>query len=245
MTQQICFVSDVHLSEKRSDISDRFFAFLSRLPADLQKLYILGDLFEYWIGDDDDTPLHRNVAQALAHLTDHGTQVFYMHGNRDFLIGTRFASACGMTILPDPTVISLGTKKAILMHGDALCTDDEKYQQWRQICRAPEWQSQFLKQDIQTRLKLAEQARSQSASHMADATEDIMDVNENAVLQSFQSHNSGLLIHGHTHRPAQHHYADDQLRIVLGDWYEQQSALWWQDNRLTLTGEHADYQHSC
>lgn len=220
----IWFVSDVHLDSARPDIAAAFGDFLSTTVAGADALYVLGDLFESWIGDDDPDPAkHAAIAQLRA-LSDAGTACFFSHGNRDFLAGSAFAQAAGLTLLPEEHLITLGDEQVLLMHGDSLCTDDHQYMAFRAQVRDPSWQAAVLAMPIDARQALAAKARAQSATDMAQKAEDIMDVNEQAVREAMARHNVTRLIHGHTHRPAWHKFdveGREHLRHVLGDWYDQ------------------------
>lgn len=198
--------------------------FLQRDAAGAERLYILGDLFEYWLGDDAPTPVGQAVAAALKQLSDSGVEVFFAHGNRDFLLGEDFAAAAGMTLLPEETVVDLYGAPTLLMHGDSLCTDDVVYQEIRKMLRDPAWQKDFLQKSPQERVSWALKAREMSADHKDGVGMDIMDVNQKAVSEAFSRNDVRHMIHGHTHRPAVHEH-DDTQRVVLGDWYEQGSVL--------------------
>lgn len=222
------FISDLHLSPRRPQIAQTFMALLEGEARQADALYILGDLFEYWIGDDAAQTLgYLPVIQALRALSDSGVPVWFMRGNRDFLAGQRFARESGCRILPDPRVIDLYGEPVLLMHGDYLCTDDTEHQAFRQTVDKRAWQEQFLGQSIEERMQLAEDARSQSRAHKDSVSMAIMDVNDAAVRDAFTQHGVRLMIHGHTHRPAIHDRDDPHgsRRIVLGDWYEQSSIL--------------------
>ena len=259
------FISDLHLDASRPQISAQFLQFLraahgcangSALPAvvadagcvgatddqQIDALYILGDLFEYWIGDDDPQPLAAEIADALHALADTGVPIHFMRGNRDFLLGDVYAARAGLRILPDPCVISLYDRPTLLMHGDLLCTGDTVYQAFRRQSRDPDWQRDMLAQPLAVRMALALRARAASAAHQqklrdplghtagADAAtpEDITDVSADTVEMMFARYGIDRLIHGHTHRPAIHSavvYGTACTRIVLGDWYEQGSVL--------------------
>lgn len=231
------FISDLHLDASRPQITDLFIEFLNDDAREAGALYILGDLFEAWIGDDDPDPHHGRVQDALRELTAAGVDAFFMHGNRDFLIGERFAARTGMTLLSDPTVIDLFGCPTLLMHGDTLCTDDEGYQKFRSMVRASEWQQQFLGQPLEARQAFAAKARAESKAAQAGLAMDIMDVNHEAVVGTFREHGVGRMIHGHTHRPGVHTFTVEgqiRQRIVLGDWYEQGSLLRATDAGLSL-----------
>ena len=227
------FISDLHLDAERPHITELFGRFLKQETRGADALYILGDLFEAWIGDDDPSATATFVAERLRAVADAGTPVFFMHGNRDFLVGDSFARRAGMTILPDPSVIQLYGQPALLMHGDTLCVDDVAYQQFRTQTRNPAWQAQFLSQPLPARIAFAQQARAASKAHQSGLAsqgtmETITDVAPNAVSQTLQRFGIDTLIHGHTHRPAVHTLEVDgraRERIVLGDWYQQGSVL--------------------
>ena len=233
------FVSDLHLDPARPEITRLFAEFLDGEARSADALYILGDLFEAWVGDDDPSEIGASVADRLAALAASGVPVYFMHGNRDFLLGADYARRAGMVLLEDPTVVDLHGRRALLMHGDTLCTDDAAYQQFRAQTRDPAWQAQFLAQPLAARLAFAQQARAASQARQgelrdAGTMETITDVAPAAVEAAFRAHGVDLLIHGHTHRPAVHALdIDGQAckRVVLGDWYEQGSVL-----RVDATG---------
>ena len=224
------FISDLHLDESRPQIVELFKQFLRGEARRADALYILGDLFESWIGDDDDGALAGEVAADLAAVRDAGVAAFFMHGNRDFLLGADYAARAGITLLHDPTVIELDGERTLLMHGDTLCTDDAAYQDFRAVVRNPDWQKQFGARPLAERRAFAAQARAESLKHTANSSAEIMDVNQAAVVAIMREHGVRRLIHGHTHRPATHEFELDghsAERIVLGDWYEQGSVLTW------------------
>lgn len=224
------FISDLHLDESRPEIVDLFERFLATEARGAQALYILGDLFESWIGDDDDSPLAERVARALRALSDSGVPIYFMRGNRDFVLGKDFARKAGMTILDDPTIIELDGKPAMLTHGDTLCIDDVDYQKFRRIMHNRWFQRIALALPLSIRRRIAGRLRGQSQKHVARKAEAIMDVNQSAVEAAMRERGVRLLIHGHTHRPATHRFdMDGQTaeRIVLGDWYDQSSILTW------------------
>jgi UDP-2,3-diacylglucosamine hydrolase len=222
------FVADLHLDAQRPHIVDLFTGLLAGQARYADALYILGDLFESWIGDDDDAALPARIAQATRELRETGVPIFFMHGNRDFLLGAAYAARAGMTLIADPAVIELGGERTLLMHGDTLCTDDTEYQKTRALVRTPDWQRRLLSRPLAERRAFAAQARDESRKHTATATAEIMDVNQAAVEAAMRAHGVRKLIHGHTHRPATHHFTLDgqpAQRIVLGDWYEHDSVL--------------------
>lgn len=222
------FISDLHLDESRPRATRRFEELLAGPARQAQALYILGDLFEYWLGDDVFTPLARQVADALSGLSSAGVDCCFLHGNRDFLVGRAYAERCGMRLLPEQIVVDLHGQPTLLLHGDELCTDDRAYQQAREEVRDPAWQEAFLARSPADRVAFARDARRRSEAHKQGASEAIMDVNQAAVLAAFAHHGVSRMIHGHTHRPAIHDLqlpAGPGQRIVLGDWYEQGSML--------------------
>ena len=222
------FISDLHLSGERPDIIRHFIDFLQQEAAQAEALYILGDLFELWVGDDAMSADMEPAVNALASLSNTGVPIFVMRGNRDFLIGDEFAKTAGCTLLDDPTIIELYGVSTLLMHGDTLCTDDVDYQQFRQQVRDPAWQAEYLAKSVDERLAMAKQARQISEARTKEKPEDIMDVNNKAVENTFQRYQVSQIIHGHTHRPAIHELIVDNKkfkRIVLGDWYTQKSVL--------------------
>jgi UDP-2,3-diacylglucosamine hydrolase len=223
------FISDLHLSPARPLIVSLFESFL-RGPAQASTaLYILGDLFEYWAGDDDlSDAFNSRIAQSLSDCSRRGTRVFFMHGNRDFLAGDAFARACGLTLLTDPARVQLDDGEVLLSHGDALCTDDHEYQAFRTTVRSPAWRRSFLERPLAERKAEIEALRAQSETQKRIKPAAIMDVNEAAVCDLFRRENATRLIHGHTHRPAHHrHSVDGSLcdRWVLADWYDSGSYL--------------------
>jgi len=224
------FISDLHLEAGRPDIGEQFRAFLEGEATSAEALYILGDLFEYWVGDDDPNPHYADMKGAIRTLADTGVPVYFMHGNRDFMIGEQFAEDSGVTMLPDPEPVNLYGTNVLLSHGDALCTDDTHYQQMRAMTRNPDWQAMMRAKPLQERVAIAEQARQQSQEYNATADDEIMDVNSDAVVATLDRHDVDVLLHGHTHRPAIHEIdvgGRMASRIVLGDWYEQGSVVRW------------------
>lgn len=223
------FISDLHLCDSRPHITAAFIEFLQRTAANAQALYILGDLFEYWAGDDSIAIGAQQASIDGLRRLSKNVPVFFMAGNRDFLIGTGFANATGITILPDPSLITLHGKSVLLSHGDALCTDDTDYQAFRAEVRSQVWQNQFLGQSLETRIAYIEQLRAKSEREKSTKSMQIMDVNALAVENLLRQYDyPPLFIHGHTHRPNTHiyHLAGHTCeRRVLGDWYEQGSYL--------------------
>ena len=223
------FISDLHLAPERPRIVEQFFRFLAGPAQGAEALYVLGDLFEYWVGDDDlDDPLNHSVAQGFSGLAAKGIAVYFMHGNRDLLVGAQFAERSRARLLEDPTVIDLYGQPALLMHGDTLCTDDLEYQKFRAYAHDAQNQSRFLAQPVAARHAELAALRQKSESAKQGKTAEIMDVNIAAVEQALRSAGYPRLIHGHTHRPGRHvHRVDghDCERWVLGDWYDNGSYL--------------------
>lgn len=231
------FVSDLHLDPARPQITRLFEHFLAMEARTAEAVYILGDLFEAWIGDDDDSELAARVARGLRDLANANVPIFFIAGNRDFLLGPDYAARSGMRLLPDASVHAIAGVPTLLMHGDALCTDDHAYLAFRDQVRAPAWQRQFLAQSLDARRAFAAQARAGSRAHTRDTPEVLMDVNAAAVASAMRTAGVRRLIHGHTHRPAVHRFmldAQPAERIVLGDWYTQGSRLRVSVDQLTL-----------
>jgi len=222
------FASDLHLCPTRPAINQTFFEFLRGPAVQAEALYILGDLFEYWAGDDDDDPFGASVLKALAEFSAHGVPLYLMHGNRDFLIGERFTAACKASLLPDPTLVNLYGLPTLLMHGDTLCTDDVRYLEFRAKARNPAWQREFLAQPLPKRREIIAGLRSENAEEKKLKTEEIMDATQAGIEAALRAHGYPRLIHGHTHRPALHHHSvdgHDCERWVLADWYKSGSYL--------------------
>jgi UDP-2,3-diacylglucosamine hydrolase len=217
------FISDLHLTEERPEANERFIAFVEEKARKAEALYILGDFFEYWIGDDDIAePFNAIVAGLLGDLGRTGVQIRLMHGNRDFLIGERFCAATGAKLLDDPVVETIQGERTLLVHGDTLCTDDVEYQAWRRKARDPAFQAEFLAKPLAERRRAVGQMREKSKEVVKGKTAEIMDVNEDAVRQALRRHGVRRLIHGHTHRPGRHDVDVDGRRCerwVLPDWY--------------------------
>lgn len=224
------FVSDLHLEADRPDIGNQFIQFLRTEAIEADDLYILGDLFEAWVGDDDPNTHYAKIKMAIRKVVDKGVPVYFMHGNRDFMIGRQFANETGVEILQDPYPVTMYGQKALLSHGDALCTDDTQYQRVRLMTRNPDWQASILAKPLKERLRIAEEARRQSLERTLNLSMDIMDVNQDEVRRVIKQHGVDVLLHGHTHRP-DIHTVDlgnrKAKRIVLGDWYRQGSVLRW------------------
>ena len=224
----ILLISDLHLEEERPDITRAFLDFLAGRARSAQALYILGDFFEVWIGDDAMTPFQRSICMALRALSDSGTRIFLMHGNRDFLLGKAFCKTAGATLLKDPSVVQMNGEPVLLMHGDSLCTRDEAYMRLRRYLRNPISLFILRHLPLRTRHKLARKLRSESRAQTRMKANDIVDVTPQEVVQVMQQQGVQTLIHGHTHRPAIHKLqlgAQAAKRIVLGDWDRQGWAL--------------------
>ncbi len=231
------FIADLHLSENRPDISACFLRFLANDAIEAEKLYILGDLFEAWVGDDDDSPFLKTIADALTKLSQTGTKIYYIHGNRDFLIGKRYAKQASMQLLPEVDTIDLYGQHVVIMHGDTLCTRDVDYQVFRKKSRSWWWQATIKSLPLFVRKKIAANYRKKSASATSVKSQEIMDVTDSEVIKCLQKYQSQLLIHGHTHRPAIHDVTANgkpAKRIVLGDWYEQGAWLKVTTNSIEL-----------
>ncbi len=217
------FISDLHLQPSQPRLLDACLRFFDEQAKNAEALYILGDLFEAWVGDDDDAPWIGDFANALHQLGKSGTRVYFMHGNRDFLVGKNFAQRCSMQLLDDSAVIDLYGRPTLLMHGDTLCTEDTEYLAFRAQVRNPLWQQQVLAAPLEQRRLLAAQLRAKSKEAASNKAEDIMDVTPAEVARVMQENGVDLLIHGHTHRPTRHALTivgKPAERIVLGDWRE-------------------------
>ncbi|MBV8974609.1 MAG: UDP-2,3-diacylglucosamine diphosphatase [Sinobacteraceae bacterium] len=231
------FVSDVHLDAAAPQATEQFLSFLREQAAAAEALYILGDLFEAWVGDDDEEPGNERVCRALRELSSGGVACFALHGNRDFLLGAGFCARSGCRVLSDPVITQLDGERVLLTHGDALCTDDHPYQELRSIVRDRTWQQRFLALPRAHREQLADEARQGSRRHIARTVPDIMDVNGAAVAAAFRAARVQRIVHGHTHRPGVHRLEIDgtaRERIVLGAWYEQGSYLRYERGRYQL-----------
>ena len=214
----IAFISDLHLEPIENSRLETFYNLLSRANDDFDALYIIGDLFEYWIGDDDEHPVNRNIIQNIKKSTDNGLGIFLMHGNRDFLLGSKFEEMTGAEIIDDMTIIEDEFCKIMVSHGDVFCTDDIEYQKLKKTLRSDEWIKSFLSKTIEERIIFANQLRSQSAESSSNKAESIMDVNLDYVDEVIEKNNLDILIHGHTHRPAIHKLDSGASRAVLGSW---------------------------
>ncbi len=224
------FISDLHLSQDRPATTQRFRQFLKTRASGAERLYILGDLFDAWIGDDDPTPLASQVKTGLKVLVDAGTAVYFQHGNRDFLIGERFVRETGISLLDDYAVIDLYGTATLIAHGDLLCTDDIPYQTARARVRSEAWKRDALARPLFIRRLYARWYRFRSQFHKRNKSFEIMDVNQNAVVETMRKYGVTRLIHGHTHRPAVHHLLVDgkaAQRFVLAEWADKMNALSW------------------
>lgn len=237
----IRFISDLHLNPAEPATTDAFLRFLDGPARECETLWILGDLFEYWAGDDDlENPFNAQMADALRAVADSGVDIRVIVGNRDFLLGPVFAERAGVSIVAEPYPIELGGTSAILMHGDSLCTDDLPYMQFRAMVRNPAWQAQFLAQPLAVRRKIAEDLRAKSEMAKQEKDVGIMDVNVGAVERAFHDSGAAVLIHGHTHRPARHELNVDGRacqRWVLADWHGKAQWLEWNGSALSAQKE--------
>lgn len=239
MNPATLFIADLHLNDQQPEIHKRFVGFLKNKARDARALYILGDLFEYYLGDDFQQGVIAQVAQELNQLvTQHQTECYFMAGNRDFLVSNDFAKSAQLTLLKAPTLIHLDANAVILCHGDHLCTDDIEYQKIRTQLRSEQWQDTFLKMNIQQRIEFAQQARIKSQEHTQSSQAEIMDVNTQAVENLFSQYpESHFLLHGHTHRPAFHQLKikdKPMQRMVVGDWHYQTSYIEYKNNSFQL-----------
>lgn len=220
----ILFISDLHLQEDRPALTEAFLRFVDERARSARQLYLLGDLFEYWAGDDDlDAPFHQRIVGALRSLSDAGVELFWIAGNRDFLVGDAFAQAAGLTLLPETWVIEDHGRRIVLVHGDAQCTDDVNYMAFRAQVRQPDWQRQFLAMPLAQRKAIIAGLRDNSRKDQAGKSHEIMDVTPGAIAAVFADTDTTVMIHGHTHRPALHH-VDGKLRYVLPDWEPEASS---------------------
>lgn len=234
MTVSILIIADLHLSPERPDITECFSRFLHEQQNQHQALYILGDLFEAWVGDDDLNEFTLTVASLIAKFADK-TPVYFIHGNRDFLLGKRYAKRCNMQLLPESVVISKFGRNILLMHGDQLCIDDVDYQKFRSKSRTWWWKALMLALPLKMRRNKADQYRKQSIEQQKHKSQDIMDVNTAEVTKLMAKHHCEWLIHGHTHRPKIHNLEGEKIRAVVGDWYTQGSVLTLSKEKLELS----------
>ncbi len=233
----IFFISDLHLEEKRPDITQAFLNFMDAIQDQAEQLYILGDFFEAWIGDDENTELQVSIKSRLKAFTEAGKPLYFMHGNRDFLIGKLFEEETGAKILDDPTTVELAGEQVLLMHGDSLCTGDTSYMKFRATIRNPAFLEPFLKRPIEERKITAQQLRAMSQANNQGKSQEIMDVTPDEVIKEMAAHQVKTLIHGHTHRPMTHDIdlnGESARRVVLGDW---DSHVWY----LRIDGQN-EYQ---
>ena len=231
------FISDLHLEAGQPSITEQFLGFLEQARGRADALYVLGDLFDAWLGDDDPEPEYRRVIEALRSLRASGTRLYFMHGNRDFLVGARFCAESGCELLDEHTVVPLHGERVLLMHGDLLCTDDVEYQAFRRMVRDPAWQRRMLALPIAERAALAQQVKKQTRAAVMIKAEDIMDVNQKTVEDTMRRFGVRTLLHGHTHRPNVHRLSldgEDATRIVLGDWHTQGSVVTWDEKGFRL-----------
>lgn len=226
MPEEYLFISDCHLDTSRLEITSNLLNFLDQRASSARYLYILGDLFEVWLGDDDPAPGFSEIIECLRHLSA-TTETYFLVGNRDFLLGEGMARRTGFRILNEPVNLDLGGKRVVVMHGDVLCTGDHEYQAFRTQVRDPRWQSDFLAKPLLERQQIAAGLRADSIAATLQKTVEIMDVNPDAVESCFDQHDAEVLIHGHTHRPGVHRYDRSRTRYVLGDWNPLPSYLSW------------------
>jgi UDP-2,3-diacylglucosamine hydrolase len=231
-----CFISDLHLDHKREDIKKAFFKFLESEAYEFKNLYILGDLFEVWIGDDFEDDFSNQVISKLKQFSQSNKNIYIMHGNRDFLLGEKFAEKCGAKLIPDPLILDDKGKKIMLSHGDIFCTDDMEYQDFKEKVRNEKWKIEFLSKNLRDREQIAKNLRQESAVKNAKKQDYLMDVNKSEVEKIAQENKIEILIHGHVHRPKIHNEVFGQ-RIVLGDWDKK---YWF----ISLIGEQVRL-HSC
>ncbi|MBP2170215.1 UDP-2,3-diacylglucosamine hydrolase [Erwinia toletana] len=232
------FIADLHLCHEEPAITAGFLRFLQREALNADALYILGDLFEAWIGDDDPQPLHAEIAAALLAVKQHGVPCYFIHGNRDFLLGHRFARASGITLLPEEKVLDLYGKRVLILHGDTLCTDDEGYQRFRRKVHQRWLQKLFLALPLFIRQRIAARMRAGSKNANSSKSATIMDVNQQAVIDAIQRHQVQWMIHGHTHRPAVHQVQTGDIsaeRVVLGAWHHEGSMITVDADAVTLS----------
>ena len=238
MQKNILFIADLHLNDQQPEIYKRFLKFLNHKARYARALYILGDLFEYYLGDDALNDVAKSVSKDLALLNSkHNVKCFFMAGNRDFLVSNQFAELSQIEILDDPTLIEIEGRKVILTHADELCTDDHEYQKIRKQLRSTQWQHWFLNLSISERIEFAKQARIKSQEHTQNMESEIMDVNLSAVENLFKQYKCTHMIHGHTHRPAFHQTLIKQTphnRMVLGDWHHQTSYIEYKNSHFQL-----------
>ncbi|PWI33930.1 UDP-2,3-diacylglucosamine diphosphatase [Vibrio albus] len=237
------FISDLHLTPSRTDITECFIRFMREEAAKADALYVLGDLFEFWIGDDDNSPFSRLIKAEFKTLTGSGVPCYFVHGNRDFLVGKRFAKDTGVTLLDEVSVIDLYGTKAVVLHGDTLCTDDHNYQEYRKKVHQPWLQWVFNRLPLFIKKKIVSKAQQDIGKDKQRKSLDIMDVNQSEVEKVLSDTGTSVMIHGHTHRPYIHKInkiGTQKTRIVLGDWYEQGSVLVWKKDQFNLERRNFD-----
>ncbi len=230
MIKETLFISDLHLHSAKPETTRYFLNFLENRACGVERLYILGDLFDAWVGDDDPTPPNQKIKSSLKKLAQSGTAIYFQQGNRDFLVGNRFAAESQVTVLDEIVVIDLYGTPTLVMHGDLLCTDDIAYQTFREKSRRPEWQRNILSKPLLLRLAIARWYRIRSYFHKRNKSEDIMDVNDDTVMETLQRFNVSQLIHGHTHRTGIHEQLHGKFRakrFVLADWNPTGNVLCW------------------
>lgn len=228
------FISDIHLEPIENNRTLAFNNFLEKASDRYEALYILGDLFEYWIGDDEDNLAISNIKKNLSRLADQGVSLFFIHGNRDFLIGNKFASDTNIKILDDMHIINLNNKKIMLSHGDAFCTDDTDYQKFKNETRNSSWIKSFLKKPLDERLFIADDMRSKSKTANSNKPENIMDTNPKVIEESVIKNEIDILIHGHTHRPEVKYFANGSVKVVLGSWEDKGWVFEYDSNHFDL-----------
>ena len=228
----INFISDLHLDKSRPHINEYFIKYLYNLDKKVTDLYILGDLFEYWVGDDDPMDGLKEVREAIT-LLGKKINIWYMHGNRDFLVSDKICKSLSINLLTDPTVLEVKKMKILLLHGDTLCTDDHEYQNFRNIVRSSDWQREMLSKSLDERLAIANSLRKKSIDANKEKESDIMDVNKNEIMNVIKNYMPNIIIHGHTHRPNVHKH-DNVVRYVLGDWYNSFFILSFDENKFTI-----------
>lgn len=231
------FISDLHLTPSRPDITDCFFSFMENEAPHADALYVLGDLFEFWVGDDDDNDFNQSIKRAFKILASKGVSCYFIQGNRDFLVGQRFSKETNMTLLPEVSKIDLYGQSAVILHGDTLCIDDHKYQAYRKKVHLPWLQFIYNLLPLNIKKKIVSKVQSDIGEDKKHKTWDIMDVNQQEVEQVMESNQVELMIHGHTHRPNIHRFdteSGQKTRIVLGDWYKQGSVLSFSDGSFEL-----------
>ncbi len=233
---EILFISDLHLGLSNPELTEYFFSFINARCCKARALYILGDLFEVWLGDDDTSDVYKPIISTLKDLSKK-VQVFFIHGNRDFLVGEQLAKLAGFNIIHDSTVITLGSNRIALMHGDTLCSDDLEYQEFRKMVRSQRWKTEFLLKPLTERQEIATTIRQQSGEAMTKKSMLSMDANSTAVTNSMEQLDVDILIHGHTHKPKIHCLEKNKKRIVIGDWHPQPSYLSWNNDQFELVDD--------